>query len=108
MRKLVLLGLVFALASGCGRGWLPMFRGAPCRGNACGLTAPALPAAYDAGCNNCGQSAGFGDYQGSGDSFGLSSDNYYDGGVIVGGGYPSPGATVPPSMQTLPQPSTGN
>ncbi len=111
MRKLVLLGLVCALTSGCGRGWLPMFRGAPCQGTACGLNAPAMPTSYDAGCSTCGTAAGYGSYDSgsvvSSDSYGgiVNSDSYYDG-PIVGQGYSSQGTTLNTPMQALPQ--TGN
>ncbi len=120
MRKLVLLGLVLTLASGCGRGWLPMFRGARCNSGICGAGATALPAAYDAGCANYGQTAGYEGYDSreviGGESYGgvSSADSYYGGDVIQGGivngsvPFSSSGAIAsPPSMQALP-PSAGN
>lgn len=133
MRKLVLLGLVITLASGCGRGWLPMFRGARCNSGICGVGATALPAAYDAGCANCGHAAGYEGYNsgeviGGESSGGVSSaDSYYgsdviqggiiDGGIVNGGvidggivsgsvPYSGSGAiTNPPSMQQVPLPA---
>jgi len=117
MRKLLLLGLVFTLASGCGRGWLPMFRGAPCQSGVCGVNAPTLPAAYDAGCHNCGQSAGYGSYDDglsmSSGSYGsaLGGDIYYGGEVIQGGavsgGSMSGGLGTSP-MQALPPAGSTN
>lgn len=111
MRKLLLLGLVFALASGCGRGWLPMFRGAPCNTGVCGVAAPTLPTAYGAGCNNCGQAAGYGSYNdglSTSDGFGsaLSGDIYYGGDVIQGA--ITNGGTSGTPMQALPPAGTTN
>lgn len=120
MRKLVLLGLVLTLASGCGRGWLPMFHGAKCHSGICGVGATALPAAYDAGCSNCGHSAGYNSAEGSGvESYGgvTSADGYYGGDVIQGaivdsgiplGSYPSSGVISNPPMQSLPQTAPAN
>lgn len=100
MRKLVLLGVVLVLSSGCGRGWLPMFRGAPCNGNSC---APAMPASYDSGCTNCPTAAGYGQYSGEYSSGETLGGNYY-GGNIVSEDYPIQGS-VSPSMQPLSQPA---
>ncbi len=108
MRKLVLFGVILALTSGCGRGWLPIFRGAPC--NSGGCCAPAIPASYGSGCSTCGNSAGYSDYQGgvsgseiySDDS--LSGSNYYDGGTVIGD-YPIQGTTTSPSMAPLTTPA---
>lgn len=102
MSKFVWIGLLCVLASGCGRGWLPIFRGAPCNRPACGLTAPA---GYDSGCVGCGQAAGFGGYELGGESLG---DGYYDGGVIVGGSYPSAEGLASPPMAPLPQSTPSN
>ena len=42
MKKLVVLGLLLAASTGCGRGWFPhLFRGAPCNG-LCSAQAPTL------------------------------------------------------------------
>lgn len=109
MRKLVLFGVVLALASGCGRGWLPMFRGAPCNGSGC--CAPAMPASYGNGCATCGNSAGYGDYQGDnsggetagGEIYGGES-NYYNGGTVIGD-YPIQGTTASPPMAPLTTPA---
>lgn len=120
MRRLVLLGLVLTLASGCGRGWLPMFRGAKCHSGICGVGAPALPATYDAGCSNCGHSAGYNsaDVSGGESYSGISNaDSYYGGDVVQGaivdsglplGSYPSSGAITSPPMRTLPQAAPTN
>lgn len=104
MKKLVLLGLVLTLATGCGRSWLPMFRGASCLGGGCGVAAPALPPAYGTGCSNCGQSAGYSSYDdGSLYSGGVvSGDTYYGGEVIQG---PMVGSA--PTMQSLPASPAG-
>ncbi len=106
MRKLVLLGVGLVLASGCGRGWLPCFRGAACNSGICG--APAMPASYDSNCAGCGSAAsGYGDYEGEAISNeGYSSEGYYGGGVIQGGvidnGYTNQGTIVSPSMTAVP------
>ncbi len=64
MRKLIVLGLVLAASTGCGRGWFPhLFRGAPCNG-LCSTPAPTLHNDCE-GCNS-GYAA-------------------YDDGAIVGG-----------------------
>ncbi|MCC7336972.1 MAG: hypothetical protein IT422_17920 [Pirellulaceae bacterium] len=97
MRKVVLFGVVLALASGCGRGWLPLFRGAPCNNNGC--CASAIPASYGSGCANCDSSAGYSDYQNEfsgGDNYSGGS-NYYSGGAITGD-YPIQETIVSPSM----------
>ena len=99
MRKLALLGLVLALSSGCGRGWLP-FRGAPCNSNVC---APAMPASYDSGCTNCPTATGYGDYSSQVSGGEVLGGNYYGGGII-GEDYPIQGS-VPQSMQPLSQPA---
>ncbi len=109
MRKIALLGLV-VLASGCGHGWLPLFRGAPCR-SSCGTGAPAMPASYDSGCTNCGTSAGY-----SSDIGGVMSSDQYSGeiigdtgyygavdqGGIINNGYSGQGIINSPTMRTLP------
>ena len=103
MRKLVLIGLMLSLSTGCGRGWLPMFnRGAACNGNSCLGAAPALP---PANCEGCGVgTAGYGSYEGE-----IISS--YGGGEVIGsyaapvyGGVPSTGAITNPPMSTLPSP----
>jgi hypothetical protein len=73
MKKIVLLGLLLSLSTGCGRGWLPcLFRGAPCGNAGCIGAPPALPQ----GCTTCvgGNAAGYGDYAGEGE---IVSDSYY-------------------------------
>jgi hypothetical protein len=111
MKKLLLIGLLLSMGTGCGRSWLPMFnRGASCNGGGCLGAAPALPPA--AGCNTCpGSAAGYGNYGGE-------IINSYDGGVtsfdggysspIIGSGVmgsgPSGGIITNPSMSTLPSP----
>ena len=97
MRKLVLFGVVLALASGCGRGCLRMFRGAPCNSGSC--CAPAKPASYGNDCPGCANSAGYSDYQNEfsgGDNYSGGS-NYYSGGAITGD-YPIQETIVSPSM----------
>ncbi len=104
MRKLVLLGVGLVLASGCGRGWLPCFRGAPCNSGVCG--APAMPASYDSGCAGCGAASGYGDYDGESTSNdGYSNEGYYGGtvqGGIIDNGYINQGTIVSPSMTPVP------
>ncbi len=105
MKRIALLGLI-VLFAGCGRCWLPIFRGAPCH-SGCGLTAPALPASHETGCVGCanGVSAGYGSYDNEVYSGG---DAYYDSAVvnngIVGGvpsGIVSEGVISSPSMVPL-------
>ena len=89
MRKFVLLGLLVALSTGCGRGWLPLFRGAPCYGT-CGV--PALPAALntEAGCAGCGSTAAsYGSYESE-----VPSGSYYGGETVVGDGYTGSGTII--------------
>jgi hypothetical protein len=103
MRKLVLIGLLLSLSTGCGRGWLPMFnRGAACGGGSCLGAAPALPQAQCEGCSPYG--AGYGSYEGE-------VINSYGGGEVIGsygtpayGSIPSSGAITNPPMSTLPSP----
>ena len=96
MRKCLLLGVILALSSGCGRGWLPMFRGAPCNNNVC------APASYDRGCTNCPTAAGYGEYSGEYSGVETLGGNYYNGG-IVSEDYPIQGSVSP--MQPLSQPA---
>ncbi len=98
MRKLVVLGLLLAASTGCGRGWFPhLFRGAPCNG-LCSTPAPAL----NNDCEGCasGYSAGY--------------ENYSDGAVINGGmevgGYETAIGSAPiisQPMTPLAVPATG-
>ena len=104
MRKVVLFGVVLALASGCGRGWLPLFRGAPCNNNGC--CASAIPASYGSGCANCDSSAGYSDYQNEfsgGDNYSGGSNYYSDG--AIGGDYSLQGSIGSPSMSPVTQPA---
>jgi hypothetical protein len=99
MKKLAVLGLLIVLSSGCGRGWLPLSRGARC-GDTCGANSlPAQPAAGCAGCGS-GYGAGYSAYDGE-----VVDGSAYYGSSIVGDGYISPapsGSTVPP--MTMPAP----
>ncbi len=99
MKKLAVLGLLVVLSSGCGRGWLPLFRGAPC-GDTCGANVlPAQPAGGCVGCES-GYGAGYSAYEGET----IGSSGYY-GSSVVGDGYISPapsGTTVAP--MTMPAP----
>jgi hypothetical protein len=99
MKKLAVIGLLVVLSSGCGRGWLPLTRGAPC-GDTCGASLPAQPSAGCVGCES-GYGAGYSSYEGET----MASSGYY-GGSVVGDGYispaPSSGAAVPP--MTMPAP----
>src|SRR5688572_33513257 len=91
MKKLVVLGLLLAMSSGCGRNWLGhFFRGTPCN-SANGLcSAPTLP--QSAGCENCG-SSGYESY-GDGTVMGESI-----GSAPMGQTYLE---NVPPTMAPLP------
>ncbi|RMF40460.1 MAG: hypothetical protein D6753_11740 [Planctomycetota bacterium] len=102
MKKLVTVGLLIALLAGCGRGWLPLYRGAPCRG--CGLfRRPAM--LQPAPCADCPTAAGYGNYDGS-----ISGGEYLDGEVITEEYYPStvPGGSSTTELAPLPAPSPGN
>ncbi len=91
MKKLVVLGLLLAMSTGCGRGWFPhLFRGAPCNGL---CSAPAAPA-FDA-CENCG-SAGYAGYEGEG----------YVGSELAGPMSVGPTYESAPAMQNLPPAGT--
>jgi len=89
MKKLLMLGLLVSVSTGCGRGFFPhLFRGAPC-GGLCSTAAPQ----GDAGCANCA-SSGYENY-GAGDSM------MNDAGIG-----PTPTTTyetIPPTMAPLPQ-----
>ncbi len=100
MKKLLIIGLLLSLSTGCGRGWLPcLFRGANCGNGSCIGAAPALPH----GCTTCvdGSTAGYGSYDGE-----IVGEGYYGSGTIVGDSYLG-GTVVPnsPTMQSLPAPS---
>lgn len=92
MKKLLLLGLLLSLSTGCGRGWLPgLFRGASCGNGGCIGAAPALPQ----GCTTCvgGNAAGYGSYEGEVPGGQIISDSgSYAGGSYAGTSYPSAGA----------------
>jgi len=78
MKKLILLGLLLSLSTGCGRGWMPcLFRGASCGNGGCIGAAPALPQ----GCTTCvgRNSAGYGGYDGEVSGGNIVSDSYYGG-----------------------------
>ena len=79
MRKLVLIGLLVSMSTGCGRCWLPLFRGAPCRDN-CPL--PAAPIA-DAGCNGCNSTvSAYPSYEGEVYGSGVVGGEIISGGII--------------------------
>ncbi len=84
MKKLAVLGLLVVLSSGCGRGWLPLYRGAPC-GDTCGANVlPAQPAAGCAGCES-GYGTSYSAYEGEV----IGSSGYY-GSSVIGEGYIAP------------------
>jgi hypothetical protein len=86
MKKLLVLGLLLAMSTGCGRGW-HIFRGARCNG-LCSTQAPAM----QNNCENCGP-AGYESY-GAGDGY-MGGDAI--GSAPIGQTY----ETLPP-MTTLP------
>lgn len=112
MKKMTLLVVLIAASTGCGRSWLPLFRGAPCSG-VCG--APNLPPAPAAGCQGCEGSygAGYADYNGHA----AIGSGYYGGQLgetvlgetVLGETYLGPvnsgriigGATVPPAIGAI-------
>ncbi len=100
MKKLVTVGLLIAFVAGCGRGWLPLYRGAPCRG--CGLF--RRPALVQPGpCADCGTAAGYGDYEGA-----VSGGEYYDGGTITQEYYPASPAEGSSTTELTPLPAPLN
>ncbi len=91
MKKLLLVGLLLSMSTGCGRGWLPcLYRGAPCNGNCIGA-APALPH-----CEHCGVGAGYATYDGE----------VYGGEIVSDGpvvGSSNTGVlNTPPAMSNIP------
>ncbi len=105
MKKILLLGLLLSLSTGCGRGWLPcLSRGAPCGNGGCMGAAPALPH----GCTTCvgGNAAGYGGYGDEivGDSY-YGGNSYAAGETYVGEGVaPSLGGSIPMAPLTNPTP----
>lgn len=93
MRKLVVLGLLLAASTGCGRGWFPhLFRGAPCNG-LCSSPAPTL----HNDCEGCANGSGYANY---GDDGMVSSGvqmGGYDGGAVGS----EPLYTTPPTMGSI-------
>jgi hypothetical protein len=106
MKKLLLLGLLLSLSTGCGRGWLPgLSRGTSCRNGGCIGAAPALPQ----GCTTCvgGNAAGYGSYEGNvsggeimADSGSYIGESYADTSYPSAGGYS--GAIVSPNIGMAP------
>lgn len=80
MKRILFLGLVCVLSAGCGRGWLPLFRGAPCRG--CAATSLPAPPQNTTNCVGCGTQSGYAPYENEivYDS-GAIVDDYYNNGV---------------------------
>ena len=100
MKKLAVLGMLVVLTTGCGRGWLPIFRGAPCGTAGCVGAAHTLPPSIHGDCSDCGtNSVGYESYPGE------VISGVYDGAVIGGGiindsGYY--GESVAPPMISMP------
>ncbi|MCA9129720.1 MAG: hypothetical protein KDB22_21690 [Planctomycetales bacterium] len=90
MKKIALFGLVCVLSSGCGRGWLPLHRGAPCH-HGCPAPAVAAPAAN---CAGCGTSTGYAPYDGE-----IVGSSVIGSGALLDSGYYQEG--IP--LQTVPQ-----
>ena len=103
MKKLVLLIALLAACNGCGRGWLPFFRGDACGGGICG--APALPPAPAAPCAGCEGTYGANYPSYAGETV-IGGSGYYDGqvlgetilGEIVQPGMSTGGSTIPPAI----------
>lgn len=84
MRKLIVLGLLLAASTGCGRGWFPhLFRGASCNG-LCSTPAPTLQNDCE-GCNS-GYSSGYASYDGGEVVSGGMETNGYDMNTVIGSG----------------------
>ncbi len=104
MRKLVVLGLLLAASTGCGRGWFPhLFRGAPCNG-LCSSAAPTPHIAQRLRSCSAGY-AGYGEdgvVVGSGMEIG-GYENVIGSGTAIGNpgmsGIPSGSYIAPPPTQ---------
>jgi hypothetical protein len=101
MKKLFVLGLLFAMSAGCGRSWCPWFRGAPCNG-LCSAPAPAMRD----NCENCigAAQSGYESYDDSssmGQIIGSTTDGAeYIGTAPMNQGYQS--APMAPMNQVMP------
>ncbi len=85
MRKLIVLGILLTMTTGCGRGWFPhLFRGAPCNGLC------STPAAVQHNCEGC---SGYGAYEGE-----VAAGSYVDG----------VGSAIPGTYETVTQPPMTN
>lgn len=123
MKKLLGLGLLLVLSTGCGHRLLPgIFRGGRCNGcgmGGLGASLPAEPVAAGGECTNCSDATvGYGSYEGSaveGDYYSggvinenVISDNVVSGGIVnsgySGNSYPSTAPITSPSMSALPAP----
>jgi hypothetical protein len=90
MKKLLVLGMLLAMSTGCGRNWFPhLFRGAPCTG-LCSRTAPPMA---EPGCSNC-NGAGYESY--------VPSEGIMTGEAIGSAPIGSTYESVPPAMAPLP------
>lgn len=79
MKRIAVIGLLLAMTTGCGRGWLPTYwNGAPCDG--CSLPAPIHTEPACGTCRNDSVSLGYTPYEGQ--VIGSGVDGYYDGQVI--------------------------
>ena len=97
MRKIALVGMFVVLGAGCGRGWLPLFHGAPCRG--CGVpSVVAPPLDTSAGCSGCAGSvtSSYGGYDGEVIGESVIGDSGYYGSQVLGESVISEGAIAPP------------
>lgn len=97
MKKLLVLGLLLAMSSGCGRGWFPFFRnGAPCNNGLCSV--PTMP--QGGACEGCTSGAGYESYGDGGfvgESIGSApiGPTYLDAPPAMGA--PLPGPIVNPA-----------
>jgi hypothetical protein len=90
MKKIVLLGLLLSLSTGCGRGWMPcLSRGAQCGNAGCIGAPPALPQGCTTGCAG-GNAAGYASYDGE-----IVSDYGYSPTEIYMGEGPAPVGSGP-------------
>ncbi len=81
MKKLIVLAVLVAACSGCGRGWLPLFRGDSCTSCASPALPPA-PATCNGGCAP-GYSSSYAGIEGES----YSGSGYYDNGQYMGSQY---------------------
>ncbi|GIW96881.1 MAG: hypothetical protein KatS3mg111_0214 [Pirellulaceae bacterium] len=101
MKRMVIIGLSLALLTGCGRGWLPLYRGAPCRG--CGLLPNPL-LRQPASCAPCNEAqVGYESYPGE-----VVGGEYIEGELPPGDYYGGIVTEAPGTQELAPLPAPAN